>query len=252
MWRSDASPHLPLLSIIHGQSASPAPRRSWSSIGWSIDDEGAEGSLYHTTTQWVSLLKLCCLMASVLPYATVYGSLRRLQLTAHLQFFGITGAGLSKIRNIQNGGKRARHSIDQWDRQSAQFSISRDHQSPGNTDRGPHYSDGPRPSLDRLAQRPGRPPYRSRRLRIQQWMESAWTLMLQSRCQHGLTPPPRSRRTCTRRYNTRQPYPRFVLYIFPGVPFMLHALPEYQFLVSVQFMPSFSSRDNPREKRICE
>jgi hypothetical protein len=181
-------------------------------------------------------------MASVLPYATVYGSLRRLQLTAHVQFFGITGAGLSKIRNIQNGGKRARHSIDQWDRQSAQFSISRDHQCPGNTDRGPHYSDGPRPSLDRLAQRPGRPPYRSRRLRIQQWMESAWTLMLQSRCQHGLTPPPRSRRTCTRRYNTRQPYPRFVLYIFPGVPFMLHALPEYQFLVSVQSMPSFSSR----------
>ncbi|THY39607.1 hypothetical protein D6C98_09947 [Aureobasidium pullulans] len=34
-----------------------------------------------------------------------------------LAFFGITGAGLSKIRNIQNGGKRARHSIDQWDRQ---------------------------------------------------------------------------------------------------------------------------------------
>ncbi|KAH0073007.1 hypothetical protein KCU96_g15803, partial [Aureobasidium melanogenum] len=32
-------------------------------------------------------------------------------------FFGITGAGLSKIRNIQNGGKRARHSVDQWDRQ---------------------------------------------------------------------------------------------------------------------------------------
>jgi hypothetical protein len=30
--------------------------------------------------------------------------------------FGITGAGLSKIRNMQNGGKRARHSIDQWDR----------------------------------------------------------------------------------------------------------------------------------------
>ncbi|KEQ87414.1 hypothetical protein M438DRAFT_362318 [Aureobasidium pullulans EXF-150] len=54
-----------------------------------------------------------------------------------LAFFGITGAGLSKIRNIQNGGKRARHSIDQWDRQSAQFSISRDHQCPGNTDRGP-------------------------------------------------------------------------------------------------------------------
>ncbi|KAG9233365.1 hypothetical protein BJ875DRAFT_535424 [Amylocarpus encephaloides] len=31
--------------------------------------------------------------------------------------FGISGAGLSKIRSMQNGGKPARHSIDQWDRQ---------------------------------------------------------------------------------------------------------------------------------------
>jgi hypothetical protein len=30
--------------------------------------------------------------------------------------FGVSGAGLSKIRHMQNGGKRARHSIDQWDR----------------------------------------------------------------------------------------------------------------------------------------
>lgn len=30
--------------------------------------------------------------------------------------FGFTGAALSKIRHMQNGGKRARHSIDQWDR----------------------------------------------------------------------------------------------------------------------------------------
>ncbi|RFU27728.1 hypothetical protein B7463_g8608, partial [Scytalidium lignicola] len=33
-----------------------------------------------------------------------------------LAMFGITGAGLSKIRHMQNGGKRARRSIDQWDR----------------------------------------------------------------------------------------------------------------------------------------
>lgn len=32
--------------------------------------------------------------------------------------FGATGAGLSKFRNWQNGGKRARRSLDQWDRQS--------------------------------------------------------------------------------------------------------------------------------------
>ncbi|KIM96298.1 hypothetical protein OIDMADRAFT_20731 [Oidiodendron maius Zn] len=34
-----------------------------------------------------------------------------------LGMFGVTGAGLSKIRHMQNGGKRARHSLDQWDRQ---------------------------------------------------------------------------------------------------------------------------------------
>ncbi|KUJ21767.1 uncharacterized protein LY89DRAFT_694260 [Mollisia scopiformis] len=33
-----------------------------------------------------------------------------------LAMFGVTGAGLSKIRHMQNGGKRARHSVDQWDR----------------------------------------------------------------------------------------------------------------------------------------
>ncbi|KJY00576.1 hypothetical protein TI39_contig323g00016 [Zymoseptoria brevis] len=32
-------------------------------------------------------------------------------------FFGLTGAGLSKLRHMQNGGKRPRHSIDQWDKQ---------------------------------------------------------------------------------------------------------------------------------------
>jgi hypothetical protein len=30
--------------------------------------------------------------------------------------FGVTGAGLSKIRHMQNGGKRGRHSVDQWDK----------------------------------------------------------------------------------------------------------------------------------------
>ncbi|KFY26828.1 hypothetical protein V491_01157 [Pseudogymnoascus sp. VKM F-3775] len=32
-----------------------------------------------------------------------------------LTMFGITGAGLSKVRAMQNGGKRGRHSVDQWD-----------------------------------------------------------------------------------------------------------------------------------------
>jgi len=34
-----------------------------------------------------------------------------------LGMFGVTGMGLSKLGHMQNGGKRRRHSIDQWDRQ---------------------------------------------------------------------------------------------------------------------------------------
>ncbi|TVY36111.1 hypothetical protein LSUB1_G005154 [Lachnellula subtilissima] len=43
---------------------------------------------------------------ALLPYAIMLG------------MFGFTGAGLSKLRHMQNGGKRARHSVDQWDRVS--------------------------------------------------------------------------------------------------------------------------------------
>jgi len=32
--------------------------------------------------------------------------------------FGVTGAGMSKIRHAQNGGKRQRRGLDQWDRVS--------------------------------------------------------------------------------------------------------------------------------------
>ena len=32
------------------------------------------------------------------------------------QLFGFTGGALSKLRHMQNGGKRGRYSIDQWDR----------------------------------------------------------------------------------------------------------------------------------------
>lgn len=38
------------------------------------------------------------------------------QILTRQQMFGVTGAGMSKIKNMQNGGKRARRSIDQWDR----------------------------------------------------------------------------------------------------------------------------------------
>ncbi|KAK4145236.1 uncharacterized protein C8A04DRAFT_26998 [Dichotomopilus funicola] len=30
--------------------------------------------------------------------------------------FGVSGAGLNKIKNMQSGGKRHRWSIDQWDK----------------------------------------------------------------------------------------------------------------------------------------
>ncbi|KAK0641105.1 hypothetical protein B0T16DRAFT_208534 [Cercophora newfieldiana] len=33
-----------------------------------------------------------------------------------IAMFGVSGAGMSKIRNWQNGGKRQRRGIDQWDR----------------------------------------------------------------------------------------------------------------------------------------
>lgn len=30
--------------------------------------------------------------------------------------FGVTGAGLNKIKNMQSGGKKHRWSVDQWDK----------------------------------------------------------------------------------------------------------------------------------------
>ncbi|KAI0539074.1 hypothetical protein GGR58DRAFT_500512 [Xylaria digitata] len=38
-----------------------------------------------------------------------------------LAMFGATGAGLSKLKHWQNGNKRQRRSLDQWDRQSTNF-----------------------------------------------------------------------------------------------------------------------------------
>ncbi|KAK4158356.1 hypothetical protein C8A00DRAFT_28637 [Chaetomidium leptoderma] len=33
-----------------------------------------------------------------------------------IAMFGVTGAGLNKIKNMQSGGKRHRWSVDQWDK----------------------------------------------------------------------------------------------------------------------------------------
>ncbi|KAF2841820.1 hypothetical protein M501DRAFT_967789 [Patellaria atrata CBS 101060] len=42
---------------------------------------------------------------ALLPYGIIVG------------LFTFTGVTLGKLRRMQNGGKTARHSIDQWDRQ---------------------------------------------------------------------------------------------------------------------------------------
>ena len=59
---------------------------------------------------------------ALLPYGIMLG-VRSSPLCKHEritdplgQLFAFTGAGLSKVRHMQNGGKRARHSVDQWDR----------------------------------------------------------------------------------------------------------------------------------------
>ncbi|KAJ4293925.1 hypothetical protein N0V88_005439 [Collariella sp. IMI 366227] len=37
-----------------------------------------------------------------------------------IAMFGISGAGLNKIKNMQAGGKRHRWSVDQWDKVGGQ------------------------------------------------------------------------------------------------------------------------------------
>ena len=58
---------------------------------------------------------------ALIPYGVMLGvsfsptSLSKSILTIS-QMFAFTGGALSKLRHMQNGGKRARYSIDQWDR----------------------------------------------------------------------------------------------------------------------------------------
>jgi len=52
-----------------------------------------------------------------------------------LGMFGFSGAALSKIRHMQNGGKRARHSVDQWDRQMMERDLRLTGFLRGQTDR---------------------------------------------------------------------------------------------------------------------
>jgi hypothetical protein len=42
-------------------------------------------------------------------------------LTRATQFFAVSAASLGGLRNMQNGGKRARRGIDAWDQVSQMF-----------------------------------------------------------------------------------------------------------------------------------
>lgn len=59
---------------------------------------------------------------TLIPYGIIIAvssnELSRLSVPAvdKMQMFGVSGAGLNKIKNMQSGGKRHRWSIDQWDK----------------------------------------------------------------------------------------------------------------------------------------
>ena len=59
-----------------------------------------------------------CIARSTPPKPNRVCILLRHLLRVLQQMFGISGGALSKIRHMQNGGKRPRHSIDAWDKQS--------------------------------------------------------------------------------------------------------------------------------------
>ncbi|KAA6411059.1 MAG: hypothetical protein FRX48_05370 [Lasallia pustulata] len=61
------------------------------------------------TSPWTGIkhtisLRMGVPFEALLPYGIMLG------------LFGFSGAALSKVRHMQNGGKRARHSLDRWDR----------------------------------------------------------------------------------------------------------------------------------------
>ncbi|KAG4442652.1 hypothetical protein IFR05_001837 [Cadophora sp. M221] len=87
-----------------------------------------------------------------------------------LAMFGVTGAGLSKLRHMQNGGKRGRHSVDQWDRQSNYHGYLESRVGLLMRD-----SDGSRSQIDWILERTNRQPSSSTRFRVEQPMEARET-----------------------------------------------------------------------------
>lgn len=37
--------------------------------------------------------------------------------------FGITGGGLAVVKTVANGGKKHRHGVDTWDKQSTKYLL---------------------------------------------------------------------------------------------------------------------------------
>ncbi|PBP27844.1 hypothetical protein BUE80_DR001172 [Diplocarpon rosae] len=102
-----------------------------------------------------------------------------------LAMFGITGAGMSKIRHMQNGGKRGRHSVDQWDR-VRRISLMIPGVSKANSAAAKYLaranttslaaligcSDGSRPQTDWVSERADRQPGSASRIRVEQPLET--------------------------------------------------------------------------------
>lgn len=94
--------------------------------------------------------------------------------------FGITGAGLSSIKNYANGGKRARRSLDQWDRQSKKLGTEPHARDKSNGRASRVYecanqngcSDESRPEAHGILTRTIGQSYSASRIRTQQPLES--------------------------------------------------------------------------------
>ncbi|KAK3292548.1 uncharacterized protein B0H64DRAFT_230662 [Chaetomium fimeti] len=96
---------------------------------------------------------------SLLPYGII------------IAMFGVTGAGMNKIKNMQSGGKRHRWSVDQWDKQSTiEASYLREILPFGVLTFV--CSDGPRQEAYWILARANRQPHSAAGVRIKQPLES--------------------------------------------------------------------------------
>ncbi|KAF4310989.1 NADH:ubiquinone oxidoreductase kda subunit [Botryosphaeria dothidea] len=74
------------------------------SVHHHLDDDRNHTTRHRIAHQLHSTLTMPVPFEALLPYGIMLG------------FFGLSGAGMAKLRTLQNGGKRGRHSLDAWDR----------------------------------------------------------------------------------------------------------------------------------------